>query len=613
MGEVFLSRRKTFLGRKMTESTIGSLLALVAMASLALAAYMAIGQALSGAPQIFNPENPMFQLDRFSALVTALIAFASFLCCALSIAYLDELHINHGEYYALILFATAGMMLMVAAVDMLPVYLGLELMSIPIYVLSGFDRRRLRSNEAAMKYFLMGSFASAILLYGVALLYGVSGSTSFVAIRAAFDSNSSMGVAGLSLLIVGFAFKISSVPFHQWAPDVYEGAPSSVTAFMSVTVKIAAFAALLRVLALSFEPLGDLLTNVLWALAALTVVVGNLMAIIQDNVKRLLAYSSIAHAGYLLIGFVPGTVEGYSAVVFYLICYLFMNLGAFAVVVALAHHGQDCERVQSFAGLAKSRPALAALMTLFMLSLAGIPGTAGTCGSPCSCTCTTPPPRSRAWSSTASRRWCSASARRVSSFWDSRPTARSPYWASFPCWTGPGSRWICSSRRSSRSLRIRTSPERQAALPCYRVLLAGAVHAADRADQPPRDRMEPAPPATRVTLESFSQTSRPLASLTRSHGVLSSRTRSSTPPGSGCGNALGASAESAARAIASSAVSTASSMARAAGSSASEASSAIHARPGSTAALRSVLWRQRMPAATSRAASAKHAAPASER
>jgi NADH-quinone oxidoreductase subunit N len=380
MGEVFLSRRKTFLGRKMTESTIGSLLALVAMASLALAAYMAIGQAVSGAPQIFNPENPMFQLDRFSALVTALIAFASFLCCALSIAYLDELHINHGEYYALILFATAGMMLMVAAVDMLPVFLGLELMSIPIYVLSGFDRRRLRSNEAAMKYFLMGSFASAILLYGVALLYGVSGSTSFVAIRAAFDANNSMAVAGLSLLIVGFAFKISSVPFHQWTPDVYEGAPSSVTAFMSVTVKIAAFAALMRVLALSFEPLGDLLTNVLWVLAALTVVVGNLMAIIQDNVKRLLAYSSIAHAGYLLIGFVPGTVEGYSAVIFYLICYLFMNLGAFAVVVALAHQGQDCERAQSFAGLAKSRPALAALMTLFMLSLAGIPGTAGFMG-----------------------------------------------------------------------------------------------------------------------------------------------------------------------------------------------------------------------------------------
>jgi len=176
---------------------------------------------------------------------------------------------------------------------------------------------------------------------------------------------------------VGFAFKISSVPFHQWTPDVYEGAPAAVTAFMSVTVKLAAFAAFLRVLTLSFQPLGALLGDVLWVLAAATLVLGNVMAVIQENVKRLLAYSSIAHAGYLLIGFVPGTAEGYSAVVFYLIAYLFMNLGAFGVVVALAHRGQDCERMSSFAGLAQRRPGLAALMTLFMVALTGIPPTAG--------------------------------------------------------------------------------------------------------------------------------------------------------------------------------------------------------------------------------------------
>jgi NADH-quinone oxidoreductase subunit N len=322
----------------------------------------------------------MFQLDRFSATVTAILCLASLFSCWLSVAYLDELHINHGEFYALVLFATAGMMLMVAAVDMLPVFLGLELMSIPIYVLAGFDRRKLRSNESAMKYFLIGSFASAILLYGVALLYGASGATSFEAIRAAFDFGNPIAVVGLGLVIVGFAFKISSVPFHQWTPDVYEGAPAAVTAFMSVTVKLAAFAALLRVIALSFEPLGPAMANVLWVLAALTMVVGNVMALIQDNVKRLLAYSSIAHAGYLLIGFVPGTPEGYSSVLFYLICYAFMNLGAFAVVVVLAHRGDDCERVESFAGLAKLRPGLAALMTLFMVSLAGIPGTAGFMG-----------------------------------------------------------------------------------------------------------------------------------------------------------------------------------------------------------------------------------------
>jgi len=380
VGEVMLTRAKSFLGRPLNEHYIGSLLASVSIASLVVAAYMAAVTALEGTALPFNVDNPMFRLDGFSALITALIAVAALLCCALSIHYLDELHIHHGEFYALVLFSVSGMMLMVASVDMLPVFLGLELMSIPIYVLAGFDRRRLRSNESAMKYFLIGSFASAILLYGVALLYGVSGSTAFVDIRAAFDPDDPIALIGLALVVVGFAFKISSVPFHQWTPDVYEGAPSAVTAFMSVTVKMAAFAALLRVLTLSFDPLGDLLRDVLWMLAALTVVVGNVMAVIQENVKRLLAYSSIAHAGYLLIGFVPGTVAGYEAVVFYLIAYLFMNLGAFGVVVVLAHRGRDCERMESLAGLAHSRPGLAALMTLFMIALAGIPGTAGFVG-----------------------------------------------------------------------------------------------------------------------------------------------------------------------------------------------------------------------------------------
>jgi NADH-quinone oxidoreductase subunit N len=272
------------------------------------------------------------------------------------------------------------MMLMVAAVDLIAVFLGLELMSIPIYVLAGFDRRKLRSNEAALKYFLIGSFASAILLYGMALLYGVSGATSFEAIRAGFDAENPIALVGLGFVVVGFAFKISMVPFHQWTPDVYEGAPSAVTAFMSVTVKIAAFAALIRLLAMAFDPLDESLEGIFWVLSALTIIVGNIMAIIQENVKRMLAYSSIAHAGYLMIGLVTGTLQGYSAMFFYLIAYTFMNLGAFGVVVALANRGNDCERIASFAGLARTRPGLAALMTLFMLSLAGIPGTAGFMG-----------------------------------------------------------------------------------------------------------------------------------------------------------------------------------------------------------------------------------------
>jgi NADH-quinone oxidoreductase subunit N len=377
LGEVLLSRSKTFLGREVTESWIGSVLAVTAIGFLGLALYVAWVAFLSGTSVVFNPDHPMFQLDRFSALITAVIALASLLTCGLAIAFLAELRINHGEFYALILLATAGMMLMVGSIDLLTVFLGLELMSIPIYVLAGFDRRKLRSNESALKYFLIGSFASAVMLYGMALLYGATGSTSFEAIRLGFNAESPVGMVGLGLVMVGFAFKISSVPFHQWTPDVYEGAPAVVTAFMSVAVKIAAFAALLRLIALAFGPLEAALEGVLWGLAALTIVVGNLMAVIQDNVKRLLAYSSIAHAGYILIGFVTGTIEGYTAVVFYLIVYLFMNLGAFGVVVALAHRGQECEKVDSLAGLSRTRPGLAALMTLFLISLTGIPGTAG--------------------------------------------------------------------------------------------------------------------------------------------------------------------------------------------------------------------------------------------
>ena len=377
LGEVLLSRAKTFLGREVNASLVGSVLAGIAVLSLGLAFAVACQAFAAGTSEVFNPSNPMFQLDRFSALVIALIALASLLSCALAVYYLDELHINHGEYYALILLASSGMMLMVAAVDMLAVFLGLELMSIPIYVLAGFDRRKLRSNESAMKYFLVGSFASAVMLYGIALLYGATGSTSFEVLRAGFDGTSTLALIGVGLVMVGFAFKISSVPFHQWTPDVYEGAPSAVTAYMSVTVKAAAVAALLRVVGLALGPLDDRMIDVLWMLSALTMVVGNVMAVIQGNVKRLLAYSSIAHAGYILVGLVAGSPEGYSAVLFYLIAYTFMNLGAFGVVVALSHHGHDCERIDSFAGLGKTRPALAALMTLFLVALTGIPPTVG--------------------------------------------------------------------------------------------------------------------------------------------------------------------------------------------------------------------------------------------
>jgi NADH-quinone oxidoreductase subunit N len=366
-----------------------AVLCTLSVLTLAAIVMSSAGMFAEGSSLTFNLAQPFVRLDRFANFSIALVALGSLLSCLLSYYYLRELKIDHGEYYALILLATSGMILLISAVDLIAVFLGIELLSIPIYVLAGFDRRKLRSNEAALKYFLVGSFASAILLYGMALLYGATGATDFGAIRKAFQAfptgqpfepSQSLAMLGLALVVVGFTFKISAVPFHQWTPDVYEGAPSSVTAFMSVTVKAAAFAGLMRILSEAFGGGGEALREVLWWLAAGTMVVGNVMAVIQENVKRLLAYSSVAHAGYLLMGLVAGSQAGSSAMLFYLLAYLFTNLGAFAVIIALTNRGQEADRLEDFAGLARSRPALAALMTLFVLSLAGMPGTAGFIG-----------------------------------------------------------------------------------------------------------------------------------------------------------------------------------------------------------------------------------------
>ena len=335
-----------------------AVLCTLSLLTLAVIAASSAGMFVEGSSVSFNAARPFVRLDRFANFAIAVVALGSALSCLLSYYYLRELKIDHGEYYALVLLATSGMILLISAVDLIAVFLGIELLSIPIYVLAGFDRRKLRSNEAALKYFLVGSFASAILLYGMALLYGATGSTDFAAIRKVFDPSQPLAALGLALVVVGFTFKISSVPFHLWTPDVYEGAPTSVTAFMSVTVKTAAFAGLMRIVVVAFDGGGPALRDVFWWLAASTMIVGNVMAVIQENVKRLLAYSML----------------------FYLLAYLFTNLGAFGVIIALTHRGQDADRLEDFTGLARTRPALAALMTLFMVSLAGIPGTAGFIG-----------------------------------------------------------------------------------------------------------------------------------------------------------------------------------------------------------------------------------------
>ena len=358
-------------------SRLGTLLGIVSSVALALAIYTAASMFSRGIQLPFSLLHPMIQLDALSTFAIILVALGALLCVWLSLSYLPAVHINHGEYYALLLLSTAGMFVLVSAVDLMALFLGLELTSIPLYALAGFNRRKLRSNEAGLKYFLLGAFTSAVLLYGLALLYGATGHTDFEGVSRGFAAGGVVSLVGLALVFVGLAFKVAAVPFHQWAPDVYEGAPTSVTVFLSVVVKTAAFIVLLRFLTLALPEAGERLAILLQALAALTMIVGNVMAVIQTNVKRMLAYSSIAHAGYVLVGFATGTPEAWTAVLFYLFVYLFMNVGVFCVLISVAQGGREWESIDDFSGLASQRPGLAAVMTLFLLALAGLPGTAG--------------------------------------------------------------------------------------------------------------------------------------------------------------------------------------------------------------------------------------------
>ena len=328
----------------------------------------------------------IFVLDTFAIFFKLLIVIATGLVVLLSAKYLEIEEAHYGEYYALLLFSAVGMMLMASGRDLIVLFMALELMALCEYVLTGFLRGSRRSNEAAMKFFLLGAFSSGLLLYGMSLLYGIGGSTNLVVIAerlAERPSPDPLAWMAMITLLAGLFFKVAAVPFHQWTPDAYEGAPTSITAFISVAPKVASFAILLRILIVGIWPLRAEWQTIIIGVAIATMTVGNLAAITQTNIKRFFGYSTIAHVGYLLLGLVAaadGNSEGLTAVAIYLLVYAFMNLGAFAVVIMMRRKDIIGEEIDDLSGLMQRAPAPAILMLIFLLSLTGIPPTAGFIG-----------------------------------------------------------------------------------------------------------------------------------------------------------------------------------------------------------------------------------------
>jgi len=332
-------------------------------------------------------------VDRFAIYFWYLFLAGAAIAILMSVRYLEVEDEHHGEYYALLLLSVVGMMCMAAGIDIVLIFIGLELMAISTYVLVGFLRRDRRSNEAALKYMLLGAFSSGIFAYGLSLFYGLSGGTNLVVIARAVsvpqNLHNPVVVIALLTTMTGLLFKIAAVPFHQWAPDAYEGAPTSITGFMSVAVKAAAWAMLLRILVFGLWPLRSVYTPVIVVVAIATMTGANFAALTQTNTKRLLAYSSIAHVGYMLLAFVamgtsqpgsPGFSDGFKGILIYLLVYTFMNLGAFAVITSLRQRNVIGDEIDDMAGLYRRAPVEAVLMLLFLLSLAGIPPAAGFLG-----------------------------------------------------------------------------------------------------------------------------------------------------------------------------------------------------------------------------------------
>lgn len=357
---------------------ITALLAAIGMAA-------AIGLSLSQIGVSAQGFKGMVMLDSFAIYLNVIYLFSGILAIGLGYDYLKRMGLERGEYYVLMMFSIAGMMLLTQAYNLIVVFLAVELLSIPLYILAGFARPRLESEEASLKYFLLGTFSSAFLLYGIALVFGATQTTNLQAITEMLGNgevNLVLFVTGATMMLVGFGFKVAAVPFHEWAPDVYQGSPTPVSGFMSVAVKAAGFAVLLRVFLTAFPSLADQLVPVVWGVAALTMAVGNILAVNQTNLKRLLAYSSIAHAGYLMMAFVAAsnpeqTGAAVASMLYYLVAYGLTTFGAWAVVISLEQAEGKGLDLADYAGAGQKYPWLGAAMLVFMLSLSGVPLTVG--------------------------------------------------------------------------------------------------------------------------------------------------------------------------------------------------------------------------------------------
>jgi NADH-quinone oxidoreductase subunit N len=321
----------------------------------------------------------MLSQGGFAGYCNIVFLSSALLTIVLTRDYLERMEYHRGEFYVMILFATSGAMLMAGALNLITVFLGIELMSVSLYVLAGFNRKKQRSNESALKYFLLGAFATGFLLYGITLVYGIAGTTNLMLIRESFSIliRNPLFLVGCGLLLIALSFKVAAVPFHMWAPDVYEGAPTPVTAFMSTAAKAAAFATFIVLFIRFFQIAGTALSTIISFVAAASMIVGNVTAVAQTSVKRMLAYSSIAHAGYMLSGIAAANAEGETGVLFYILAYTFMNMGAFGIVSWVEQQDDKKLSFDDYAGLSARRPVVAALMSVFMFSLTGIPPFAG--------------------------------------------------------------------------------------------------------------------------------------------------------------------------------------------------------------------------------------------